>query len=298
MDDSAPTPQRDHLRNALQVGGYVLAGYCAIIFIGGLLTWIGGELVGVGGGDLLAALAVNWLALRVFTELPLPAIGLWWNRASADNLVFGICGGIGAACLVLAPPLLFGAAHIAGTPADRPSIDTVVFVTIALAAGSAGEEIFFRGYAFQLLLKNYGALATVIPVGIVFAALHMLNPNATVVGLVNTAGFGILFGYAWLRSRELWLPIGLHFGWNFTLPLFGANVSGLRIKETGYDMVWSAGRLWSGGEYGPEASILTTAVLALLFLYLWKAPIRRQVSPMVDSSPEPVVCEPSPPFSS
>jgi len=298
VDDSAPTPQRDHLRNALQVGGYVLAGYCAIIFIGGLLTWIGGELVGVGGGDLLAALAVNWLALRVFTELPLPAIGLWWNRASADNLVFGICGGIGAACLVLAPPLLFGAAHIAGTPADRPSIDTVVFVTIALAAGSAGEEIFFRGYAFQLLLKNYGALATVIPVGIVFAALHMLNPNATVVGLVNTAGFGILFGYAWLRSRELWLPIGLHFGWNFTLPLFGANVSGLRIKETGYDMVWSAGRLWSGGEYGPEASILTTAVLALLFLYLWKAPIRRQVSPMVDSSPEPVVCEPSPPFSS
>ena len=298
MDDSAPTPQRDHLRNALQVGGYVLAGYCAIIFIGGLLTWIGGELVGVGGGDLLAALAVNWLALRVFTELPLSAIGLWWNRASADNLVFGICGGIGAACLVLAPPLLFGAAHIAGTPADRPSIDTVVFVTIALAAGSAGEEIFFRGYAFQLLLKNYGALATVIPVGIVFAALHMLNPNATVVGLVNTAGFGILFGYAWLRSRELWLAIGLHFGWNFTLPLFGANVSGLRIKETGYDMVWSAGRLWSGGEYGPEASILTTAVLALLFLYLWKAPIRRQVSPMVDSSPEPVVCEPSPPFSS
>jgi len=298
VDDSAPTPQRDHLRNALQVGGYVLAGYCAIIFIGGLLTWIGGELVGVGGGDLLAALAVNWLALRVFTELTLPAIGLWWNRASADNLVFGICGGIGAACLVLAPPLLFGAAHIAGTPADRPSIDTVVFVTIALAAGSAGEEIFFRGYAFQLLLKNYGALATVIPVGIVFAALHMLNPNATAVGLVNTAGFGILFGYAWLRSRELWLPIGLHFGWNFTLPLFGANVSGLRIKETGYDMVWSAGRLWSGGEYGPEASILTTAVLALLFLYLWKAPIRRQVSPMVDSSPEPVVCEPSPPFSS
>jgi len=298
VDDSAPTPQRDHLRNALQVGGYVLAGYCAIIFIGGLLTWVGGELVGVGGGDLLAALAVNWLALRVFTELQLPAIGLWWNRASADNLVFGICGGIGAACLVLAPPLLFGAAHIAGTPADRPSIDTVVFVTIALAAGSAGEEIFFRGYAFQLLLKNYGALATVIPVGIVFAALHMLNPNATVVGLVNTAGFGILFGYAWLRSRELWLPIGLHFGWNFTLPLFGANVSGLRIKETGYDMVWSAGRLWSGGEYGPEASILTTAVLAVLFVYLWKAPIRRQVSPMVDSSPEPVVCEPSPPFSS
>ena len=53
----------------------------------------------------------------------------------------------------------------------------------------------------------------------------------------------------------------MHFGWNFTLPLFGVNVSGLRMKVTGYEMSWTAGSLWSGGEYGPEASILTSVVI-------------------------------------
>ena len=288
---------RDPLRIALQVAGYVLAGYCAVIVIGGMLTWVGGEMVGVGLGDLLAALAVNWLALRIFVDRRLPDLGLWWNHASADNLIFGLCGGAAAACLVLAPPLLVGAAHLTSTPVDQPSADTIVFVTILLAAGSAGEEIFFRGFGFQVLLANYGAAAAIVPVGIAFGLLHLSNPNATWLGIANTAVFGMLFGYAYLRSRDLWTAIGLHFGWNFTLPLFGAAVSGLRIKETGYQMVWSAGQLWSGGEYGPEASILTSAALVLLFAYLWKAPIRRQISPLTGPSPERAVCEPSPPSS-
>ena len=55
-----------------------------------------------------------------------------------------------------------------------------------------------------------------------FALLHSSNPNATWLGTANTAGFGILFGYAYLRSRDLWLPIGLHFGLElYTAPLRG-----------------------------------------------------------------------------
>jgi len=92
------------------------------------------------------------------------------------------------------------------------------------------------------------------------------------------------------------LPIGLHFGWNFTLPLFGANLSGIKIinEVTGHRMVWTAGDLWSGGAYGPEASVLTTGVLLAVLVYLWKAPIRRQHSPIVDP-PKETVCEPSRP---
>ena len=44
------------------------------------------------------------------------------------------------------------------------------------------------------------------------------------------------------------------------------------MKVTGYEMSWTAGSLWSGGEYGPEASILTSVVLIVLFVYLCKAP--------------------------
>ena len=167
--------------------------------------------------------------------------------------------------MVLVPGLLVGAARLTPTPADQPTVGTIILVSILLAAGSMGEEVFFRGYGFQELLGAVGPWATVIPVGVIFALLHGSNPGASWFSTANTAGFGILFGYAYLRSRDLWLPIGLHFGWNFTLPLFGVNVSGLRMKVTGYEMSWTAGNLWSGGEYGPEASILTSVVIIVLF---------------------------------
>jgi membrane protease YdiL (CAAX protease family) len=122
-------------------------------------------------------------------------------------------------------------------------------------------------------------------VGVLFGALHASNPHVTNLGLANTAGFGMLFGYAFLRSRDLWLPFGLHFGWNFTLPFFGTSVSGIRIGVTGYELQWKAGALWSGGEYGPEASILTSVVLLLLWVFLWKAPVRPQPNLLLD---EPV----------
>lgn len=290
--------RKDALRLAIQVILYVVLYFLTALVFGPLLLWLGGYLAGNTGAVLLSAIAANWLTLRIYEGRHIVDLGLWWNRASLDNLGWGLAGGAGAACLVLLPPLAVGAAHMARTPAEPGSAGTILFVTALLFAGAAGEELFFRGYGFQRLLATLGPYATILPVGIVFALLHESNPNANWFGIANTAGFGILFGYAYLRSRDLWLPIGLHFGWNFTYPLFGVNLSGLRIKVTGFEMSWTAGRLWSGGEYGPEASVLTSAILLLLFAYVWKAPIRRQPSPLTDPPPENVKPEPFTPLQS
>jgi len=191
-----------------------------------------------------------------------------------------------------------GAARIERTPADPGSWSSAVLLAIVLAMGATGEELFFRGYGFQVLVNAIGPFATILPVGVVFALLHLGNPHATWFAIVNTAGFGILFGYAYWRSRDLWLPIGLHFGWNLTLPLFGVNLSGLTMNVTGYAVAWSAGRLWSGGDYGPEASVLTSAALGALCVYLWKAPVCRQTSPLDGPPAEDIPCEPSQPSAS
>jgi uncharacterized protein len=285
---------KDPLRTGIHVAIYVALYFATAFVFSGLLLWLGGYLTGVTGTGLLAAIFANWLALRIYEDRHLIQIGLWLNRQSAENLLVGLAGGVGAAVVVLGPALVVGAAHLVPTPNDQPSVGSIIFVSILLAAGSVGEELFFRGYGFQKLLSACGPWATVIPVGVLFGLLHGGNPAASWFSAANTAGFGILFGYAYLRSRDLWLPIGLHFGWNFTLPLFGVNVSGLRMKVTGYEMAWNAGSLWSGGEYGPEASILTSAVLVALFAYLWKAPIRRQFSPLTDPPAESAVCDVSP----
>ncbi len=292
--------RRDAVWLAVRVTVFVVLFYGLGWFVlDPLLRWFAGGLAGPTFAVLVSAVFATWLSLRIHHEdIPFFAVGLFWNPSSAQNLKFGLLGGVGAAALALVPPLLTGAARISLNHA--PEYGAIVFSAVCVAAGSVGEELFFRGYGFQLLMANWGPWAAILPVGVVFGWMHNANPNASPLGLINTAGFGILFGYAFLRSRDLWLPIGLHFGWNFTLPLFGADLSGITIfKEiTGHEMVWRAGVLWSGGGYGPEASILTSAALIPLFVYLWKAPIRQQASPLTDLPGESAICEPSPPLQS
>jgi len=287
--------RRDPLRVTLRVAVFVLVFYCLQRYlVGPLLTWALLDAYGPLVAELVSVVFATWLAMRIYEDIPVFSVGLWWNGASAQNLKLGLLGGTGAAVLALAPPLMTGAAHISAVRAP----DYVVMFPAALGilVGSAAEEMLCRGYAFQVLMAACGPWATIIPAGLFFGLLHTGNPGAGAVSFLNTAGFGVLFGYAFFRSRDLWLPIGVHFGWNFTLPLFGANLSGITIfKEiTGHEMVWRAGALWSGGEYGPEASVLTSVVLVPLFVYLWKAPVRRQPSPLTDMPGESTICDPSP----
>jgi CAAX protease family protein len=275
----------------LRVLVYVLFCRIALFLIATAAMWIGGYFVAIMLGQLLSALAANWAALQIYGGAGLSRIGLGWNMGAARNLGIGIAGGMGAATLALAPPLAAHAAILAPAAGPAGGWGAVLFTTTLLLAGSAGEEIMFHGYGFQTLLGAWGPHATVFTTGAIFAALHAGNPNSTWLAVVNTAGFGILFGYAFLRSGDLWAPIGLHFGWNFTLPLFGVNISGLTMKLTSHEMKWSAGSLWSGGDYGPEGGILTTIVLAALAVFIWIAPIRNRSS-------EVFPCEPGFPFSS
>jgi membrane protease YdiL (CAAX protease family) len=285
--------QGDLLRITLQVVVYIAFYFATAFVVGPLLAWVLGYLAGITATTLLAAVAANALCMRIYERRRIAAIGLLWDKASLVNLGLGCLGGIGAAALVLGGPLAARAAHFARSPEpDAGSVGSFIFVTLSLLLGAAGEEMLFRGYGFQVLLRGLGDWTTILPVGVIFAALHAGNPHASWFGLLNTAGFGILFGYAFVRSRDLWLPIGLHFGWNFTLPLFGVNVSGLTMRLTGFNLEWSAGALWSGGEYGPEASILTSAVLLLLCVYVRKAPVRRQPSALLDPPVGDVTCVP------
>ena len=111
------------------------------------------------------------------------------------------------------------------------------------------------------------AFATILPVAIIFGLMHLSNANATLLGAMNTAVWGVLFGYACYKTSALWLPIGIHFGWNVMQPLTGANLSGFTMRVTGYALHQHAGPWLSGGAYGPEGSVLATAAAVVLF---WK----------------------------
>jgi membrane protease YdiL (CAAX protease family) len=261
---------------ALRVGLYVLFALAGMAVFGWGLSALGSYLAAAALGAFLAAAAANALAMRIFERASLAQIGLGWNPSSVRNLLVGLAGGTGAACLVLAGPVVAGLAEFRAVPGAEPHWRTLLFVMVILLFGAIGEEMLFRGYAFQVMIALFGPFATILPVSVLFGLAHASNLGITALGLVNTMIWGVLLGYSFVRSGDLWLPIGLHLGWNWALPLFGVNLSGFTMDVTGYALDWKVGPLWSGGAYGPEGGILTSGVSILLFFYLWKAPVRPQ----------------------
>jgi hypothetical protein len=269
---------------ALRVGVFALIAALGYYFVFPIIIGLIGAPVLVIStlGTFAAAAVANTLALRIYERGNLADIGLGWAAASRRNLSLGVLGGIGAALVVVVIPLVLRGADLEAVPNEHFRWPSMLFVSILLLFGAVGEEMLFRGYGFQVLVKGIGPFATILPVAVLFGLAHSQNLNFGPLALVNTILWGVVLGYAYLRSGDLWLPIGLHFGWNWALPLLGVNLSGFTMDVTGYAMHWKIGGLLSGGAYGPEGGLLTTAVAMGLFFYVARAPVQHQ-----EASPPP-----------
>ena len=266
-------PSAQWLGVLLRLGVFALIAILGLFLFPMVLYPVFGYFIAAVFGTFAASAVANAFTLRIFERLQLPAIGLTWIEGSGRNLVLGLAGGAGAALVVLTLPVLVRVASIVPDTQHPAGFGPGLLVMISLIFGAVGEEVLFRGYPFQILMANAGRFATILPMAILFAAMHGFNQNVSTLGLVNTAGFGVVLGYAFARAGDLWLPIGIHLGWNWMLPLFGVNLSGFTMGVTGVTMRWTAGDLWSGGSYGPEASLLTCFVVVGLMFFVAKAPV-------------------------
>jgi hypothetical protein len=271
----------------LRIGFFAVTVFVAVRYLIPLLYLFFGLQIAGTIGLAAAGLTANVLTLAIFDRRPLVDIGLRLARASANHFLFGISLGGGAAALLLLAPLLVGEGHMMLRPHSEFTWPSLIFYLITIFFAAAGEEMIFRGYAFQCLVEKIGPFAAVVPVGVLFGLVHTSNPNANALGILNTILWGVLLGCAFLRSRDLWLPIGMHFGWNAVLPLFGVNLSGLTIEVTRYFYQWDLPPLWSGGAYGPEGGLLTTIFAVVLFLALYRARVRPQQAAIATCLNEP-----------
>ena len=268
-----PTTPETRMGIVLRVAFFVATVFIGLRLLSPLLLAVFGTVVAGTVGLLCTGVFANFLTMRIFDRRPLSDIGLGARRGSARNFLIGLGFGAGAAAMMLTAPLLAGTGHLVMRGNPTFAWSSLLFYLAALLFGAAGEEMMFRGYAFQLLVEKIGPYATVLPVGVIFGLAHSGNPNVTQLGVLNTILWGILLGFAFLRSHDLWLPIGLHYGWNAVLPLFGVNLSGLTIEVTRYFYRWDLTSLWSGGDYGPEGGLLTTIFCIALFFALARAPL-------------------------
>jgi membrane protease YdiL (CAAX protease family) len=261
----------DKLRLLVRVGVFVALVIVGRIVFPFLMRPFGGLLVVSALSAFATGALANAVVARGWERGQLSDFGLAWTPASAREFATGIACGAGAAVLIVATGLITGLARYAAVPSGELAWAGIPVLAIVLLFGSVGEELVFHGYAFQQLVRHMGEFATVLPVGILFGLLHLGNQNITLLAVVNTIAWGILLGCAYLRTRALWLPIGMHFGWNVAMPFLGENLSGFTMRVTGYELHWRTGVLWSGGAYGLEGGLLTTGVVAGLFVLLYRA---------------------------
>ena len=210
--------------------------------------------------------AANVLTVRFFASGRLAEMGLGWDRRSARQLLLGLIAGAGGAVLMLGVPLATGLASLEPLPeGSGGTLVPLLILLVLLAFGALGEELMFHGHAFQFLVRTMGVFATILPVSALFGLMHAGNQNFTPIALLNTMFFGFLLGWTVWRTEALWLALGIHFGWNVMLPVFGANLSGFTMGMTGYVLRWNASDLWSGGQYGPEGGLLGTLAAIAIF---------------------------------
>jgi len=253
----------------LRIGLYILLAWMGQLVFPALLLPLGGILVASALSAFAAAAVANAVVVRIYERGRLADIGLGWNSSSGREFLTGAAAGIGAAVCVVLVPLALRMARFDRDPAVvEHRWASFAFGGLVLFFGAMGEELLFHGYPFQLLIRAVGPFATILPVSVIFGLMHSTNLNVSFLGIVNTIAWGFLLGYAAWRTGALWLSIGLHFGWNVALPLLGSNLSGFTMGVTGYILEWNVGVLWSGGGYGVEGSLLTTAVVVALFLVL------------------------------
>ena len=255
----------------LRVGLYILFAVLGLLIFPAIMQPLAGIVLTSTLSSFAAAAVANAIVVRVYERGRLADVGLAWSLLSGREFLTGTGLGAAAAMVVVLVPL---ALRIVSLQREKVVVEhpwaAFAFGCGALLFGVMGEELLFRGYAFQLLIRTLGPFATILPTSLMFGLMHSANPGVSVLGIINTVAFGILFGYAVWRTGALWLSIGLHFGWNVALPLLGSNLSGLIMGVTGYTLKWNVGVFWSGGDYGVEGSAFTTLIVVALFFGLQK----------------------------
>ena len=199
-----------------------------------------------------------------------PRDDLRWQRDSGKNLGLGLLAGFAIMALAVGVAAAIGVYRITG-PGDTSTL-VLELVGTAIVPGFM-EELFFRGILFRWLEEFGGSWLALLLTSALFGAAHLGNPNATAFSAFCIAvEAGVLLGAAYMVTRSLWLPMGLHAAWNFTqgeiydIPVSGTKVDGM------VDAQLTGNPLLTGAGFGLEASVIAIAVATVFgFWLLWKA---------------------------
>lgn len=251
-------------------------------------------LLGIDDQSALGQVAINvlvaasmfvalWVSARWIERRPMSAFGLEWNRRAGREILAGLLIGIigvGAAVGFGVATKIFSIQWAGITSVAGVAFGWVVASQVLrYAAGSFFEELLSRGVMFRALAEGLnrrpeGSRAAVyaawILTSVLFGLLHLANPGATWLGVMNLSLLGALFGLPMVYTGRLWLSMGLHAAWNLAQNvLFGMPNSGKPSIVSLWEVQSIASNTIAGGGFGLEGGLMGTLALLLCAALIW-----------------------------
>lgn len=216
----------------------------------------------------LAMIIVPLLMWKFVDKKKLKYMGLPNIRYYLKDLLVGLLFGAMCMTIIFILIILFGNGSLAYSilkPQFSISLLTnlVLFILVGL-----GEEILNRGYIMSVLKQTKNIYIIFILPSLVFSLIHLGNPNFSILACINIFLVGLLFAYMFIKSNNIFMPIGFHISWNyFQGNVFGFRVSGL--EQVGlYQTNIKSENIINGGFFGPEGGLAVTLILLLSFLFV------------------------------
>jgi hypothetical protein len=232
-------------------------------------------------GDVLTAfvftagaLVATYVLTRFINRKPFASVGLWFHASALPEFLWGCLLGF---LMMAGVFLVMLSAGIVEVRQQEMGISDILIVLgssfLVFGLGAAIEEIVFRGYPFQTLVQGITLLPATILMALLFAAAHLGNPNTSFVGITNVGLAAIWLSVAYVKTKGLWLPFGLHFSWNFSqTTIFSFRTSGIEFAENRVFLSTVSGPDWlTGGSFGPEGGVLATISLIACTWYVLKS---------------------------
>ena len=192
------------------------------------------------------------------------------------NLAIGLGAGFLVFSLAVAIAAILGVYHVTGEGDASDLIPALVGPAIFAAVS---EELVFRGILFRWIEEFGGSWMALLLTSAFFGAAHLHNPNSSYIAAIGIAfEAGVMLGAAYMLTRSLWLPMGIHAAWNFTqgeiydIPVSGTKVHGLLVGRL------SGNPLLTGNGFGLEASLIAIVIATLFGLFLlWLAVAKGEI---------------------
>lgn len=291
MTDIQPTQNRSFIGRVFLSpdeprlrAGWRLLIQTALLFILGIVVSLIASVLGsvVGGGQFIGQIlnfviitASVYIARRWLDKRSFESLGLKLSRQTLIDILAGVGITFVQMGFIYVLMLSLGWLTFKGFAWEFDPISVVVknvlifFVVFIFVAWN--EELLSRGYHLQTIASGLNLFWGVVISSAVFGLLHLGNPNATWVSAAGIFFAGIYLAYGYIRTKQLWLSMGLHLGWNFFEGVgFGFPVSGLDIYPLTRIEVHGP-EIWTGGAFGPEAGliVLPSLILGAALIYFF-----------------------------